>query len=144
MILDRDHQVLKDIVNSNTVELNLEIYYKNIFGAGFFIPATYRLDIADDEKELARRWLNYLTEDIKIFEKDFIRYTSLKESVPEDAKIIFDNINKELANQFNSDLNLRCMISARSFDVELINYQDLRLLRDAHYRNLFKQIHSKK
>ena len=143
MILDKDYQILKDLVNHNTVNLNLEIYYKNIFGAGFFIPATYSLRIADDDKELVGQWLKYLTEDIKKFDKDFKRYTSLKESVPEDAKNIFSNINEELAKQFTSDLNLKCTISAKSFDVELINYQDARASRDAQYLNIFDDIYGK-
>ncbi len=136
MILDRKYEILNALLEGS-LNLRMDIYYKNIFGAGFNECAVYSLYLKDEEAELAKGWLEYIKDFVKNNSVDFKRHKALASSVPSDAEMIFSRIRSDLENNFKSNLHINYRIEPESFEVKLVNYDESIKIMDKKYKEAF-------
>ncbi len=136
MILDKNNDILNNLLKG-LVEFELELFYKNVFGAGFNVNAKYLIRINKDCKDLANQWNEFFTKGIKKYEVDLKRFHALVYSVEDDAKEIFNRIRNEVNQHFTEDLILDHWIKPESFELKLVEFnQSLEDAQIRHKQNL--------
>ncbi len=143
MILDRSYAILKALLEGQ-LSLKMDIYYKNIFGAGFYEQAVYSLHLKSEDEAIALDWLKYISEFIKNKSIDFKRHKALAKTVPPDAKAIFDRIRSELKDKFKENINIEYHIEPESFSIKLIDYDESIKDMDKKYTEIYHKYKNNK
>gem|GEM_PF-3593274 len=138
MILDTDYSILKELLDGR-LKLKIDIYYKNIFGAGFHEKATYSMSLSEENRKIAKTWLAFLEKYIEDKKTDLVRHKALAKTVPEDAEEIFNKIKMELKETYNEDLKIDYRIESSSFNVELIDYDDAIKIADTNIDEAYEK-----
>ena len=122
VMVDKEHDILRALLARKLV-LRLEIYCKNIFGAGFHEEVTYHLYLGNiDEENLAVQWDDFLSRNIKDYDIDRQRYRALINFVPSDAEQIYNNVKLKIEQMFTKDLKIDHWIEPTSFNINLVDF----------------------
>jgi hypothetical protein len=133
LALDNGFGILSALLE-HELTLRMDIFYKNIFGAGFHEQADYFYHLDDKNKEEAERWLDFLKNGVSKYSTDMKRYSALHDKVPSDAKEIMSKIRKEIEPMFSTDINLDHFIAKESFEVKIIDYTSEVLAMEKKYK----------
>jgi hypothetical protein len=122
MLLDEDYIVVKALKNHKPIILKIDIYYKNIFGAGFHAYFEYKLYASKTEYPQIEQWYNFVNSDHAKYEKDMVRHESLYKKVQEDADSIYQRIKKEIEQLFTDNIPIISSQKSKSFSIELVEF----------------------
>jgi hypothetical protein len=122
MQFDKDFDLLKGLNSEGSVTLNIEIYYRNIFGAGFKETSEYYLRVDSKQLERLDEWSSFIESDNEELQKDIKRFESLTSTLPEEADHELEKIKSSLDKKFTEDLKLKCRNNPRPFKVEIVDY----------------------
>lgn len=134
MMFDSGLEIAKGILSGKAI-LQLDIYYKNIFGKGFHEYISYRLRAKGETKH----WIAFVEQDVKKYQTRIDKHNALKPIDKDDAGKIFDSLKQELGRLFNADLPLTFDVLPESYRVDIVDYENE--IRRAEERNseLLKQ-----
>lgn len=138
MQFDKDYDLLRGLNSYGDVTLHIEIYYRNIFGAGFKETSEHHLSVDYEQHDRLNEWSSFIDGENEDLQNDIKRFESLKPSLPDEADQEFDKIKDSLGEKFTDDLKLNCQSNPHVFEVELVDYtQAINKARKAHDSKLY-------
>lgn len=139
MMFDKGIEIASGILSDN-VTLELNIFYKNVFGTGFNETISYRLMAYDSN---AQKWKEFIDEDLDSLLHEAKKHDALKPIDEESANTISESISEILAERIDGNLDVEHYILPKSYNIKMVDYEKAINIADKryeeHHKNYFNE-----
>lgn len=122
-------------IMKNEAILELNIFYKNVFGTGFRELIEYQLFTIDDE---SKSWKHFIKNDLRKYLLEIKKHDALKSVDTESASEIFGKMQFDLGEMFSRNLAVEYKVMPKSYNIEIVNYDESITAVDKEFEDLYK------